>query len=138
MYFPDSLFTRSFKHLDISNNQLMQFDSLDFDHILAYQQSINKEYNSETPQKEFVKSLSHLAFASIVENAIKFKRQEIPRTLWPYFDVVGRCINCNHFVSPEYCTVQHTIGAPSAINLIKNHYSSGITWQSMICRFRCP
>jgi len=131
-YFPDCLYTRTFKELDISDNMLADSDTLQFDHINAY-----KKDNQLETKKNTVHKLINLSFCSLVENSIKFKRQDIPRTLWYYYNFVVRCVHCNKFMLPDYCNVQHTIGFPSTLILIKNHAPSNIRWQSVVCYPKC-
>lgn len=133
-YFPACLYPRTFNLLDISNNSFMGKDSLLNDHIL-YMQSHNEPISSAP----VVKKLSHLSFYSLLDNCIKFKRQDIPRSLWHYFNIVARCVHCHKFVLPD-CNrilINHSIGSPSTLNLIKNHTTNNIAWQSVVCRFRC-
>lgn len=136
-YFPDSLFTRTFAHLDISNNPFVDDDSLKFDHICKYNMQLQDESITRSPNQPVVKSLCQLAFSYLMENHIKFKRQDIPRTMWHYFNVTGRCVHCDVFSLPDYSFVRHIISFPEAHNLIKNHPSAFIQWQSLICRYKC-
>lgn len=88
-------------------------------------------------QKPDVKNLIHLSFASVVQNCIKIKRQEIPRNLWPYFDVVGRCTDCDQYILPQYSKVHLTCAAPSSVSLIKTHVSNSILWLTVFCYCKC-
>lgn len=84
-----------------------------------------------------VKSLSQISFSCLMENRVKFKRQDIPRSLWHYFNVAGRCVHCDEFSLPDYTFVRHIVSFPEAHSLIKNHATEFIQWQSLICRFKC-
>jgi len=86
-----------------------------------------------------VEPLNHLAFYSMLDNWLPFKRQDIPRNLWTYFEVVGRCMLCNKWILPDYSRITHTFALPSAISTIKDHTINGIPWQSLLCRnyFEC-
>lgn len=132
-YFPNSLISRRFEQLDISNNMFIQCDMLELDHIHSYKQS----HNIKVVERPIVKKLSHLAFCSLVENRVKFKRQDIPRTLWYYFNVIGRCSQCHKFTLPDYSVLKHTVGFPITCNLIRNNSTNNLSWQSLECSNKC-
>ncbi|VVC43715.1 Leucine-rich repeat,Leucine-rich repeat domain, L domain-like,Leucine-rich repeat, typical subtype [Cinara cedri] len=138
-YLPISLYNRTFQTLNISSNKFMQHDSLLYDHIHSFVHSINRCICSEiqTPENPAVKMLSHLSFCSLLKNNVKFKRQDLPRSLWKYFDLAGRCINCDQFMLPYNIIINHTVAYPTASNLIRNQDSGSIPWQTMACRFKC-
>lgn len=133
-YIPDSFFPKTFDHLDISNNPFAEFNSLILDHIYPY---ISLCGRNEVKHQNTVKPLSHLSFNYIMQHQVKFKRQEIPRSIWYYFDVVGRCDLCEKFILPGYSVVRHSSNFPAAHCLIKNHESPYVQWQSFVCRFKC-
>ncbi|XP_060856421.1 leucine-rich repeat-containing protein 69-like [Metopolophium dirhodum] len=132
VYFPHILSCRTFKEVDISNNSFQLPKSLMFDHITEYLQIFGKVVKGDLDLD--IKPLNHLAFYNMLENWIPFKRQDIPRTLWTYFEVVGRCMLCNKWILPDYSRITHTFALPSAISTIKDHTINGIPWQSLICR----
>lgn len=138
-YLPISLFNRTFITLNISNNIFLEHDSLLYDHIHSFVHSIQKCACSETqaPEESSVKTLNHLSFCSLLKNNVKFNRQDIPRSLWKYFDMAGRCLNCNQFMLPYNIIINHTLGTPTSIHLIRNEPNNSIPWQTMTCRFKC-
>jgi len=81
-----------------------------------------------------IKPLNHLAFHNMMNNSISFKRQDIPRTLWLYYEVVGLCMLCKKWILPDYSQITHTHALPSAIKITKDCTMNGIPWQSLICR----
>lgn len=135
-YLPDSLYFRTFKELDISNNLFLKEDLQSDDHIHNYMK-LQNEFDKLASDEPCVTNLSHLSFYILVQNSIKFKRQDIPRTLWPYFNVVGRCAQCCRFVLPDYVLVQHTDALPRSLNLVRNQNTISIPWQSLTCRSNC-
>lgn len=138
-YLPISLYSRTFQTLNISSNVFMEHDSLLYDHIHSFVHSIHKCVCSETqkPEEPSVKTLTHLSFCSLLSNNIKFRRQDIPRSLWKYFVLTGRCMNCNKFMLPYNIIINHTEGVPSSLQLIRNQPSDCIPWQTITCRFKC-
>lgn len=137
-YFPHILSSKIFKEIDISNNLFQLPRSLEFDHIKIYLDTLN----TENLRHVGIKPLSHLAFNNILDNLIPFKRQDLPRSLWTHFDVVGRCMLCNKWILPNYSRVTHTFGLPKAKRIIKDQRANGLPWQSLICRYSaecgCP
>lgn len=141
-HFPDSLYQRTFHHLDMSNNNFLgildDHDNVP-NHILTYRtlvkkpDSLLKNTRNTLLQKPSVSELSGLSFIALRENRVKFKRRDIPRTLWHLYDVTGRCIHCTKFALPDYCYVSYCFSAPSAINLVTNHRTC--MWQSLTCCF---
>jgi len=82
-YFPKSLLNKVFHTLNISNNRFA-----------------NLKLNHEE-QREYVKSsidlppkLLDFSILSLINNCVKFTRQEIPRSIWDEYDFVTRCIAC--------------------------------------------
>lgn len=134
-YFPESLYSRTFQEIDISDNKFSVPDTYEFDHLCKYQalNKLVKHNGRETP----VPKLSHLSFCSLVSNCVVHRRRDIPRTLWRYYNVVVRCIHCHKFVFPDYFNVKQFVALPTSINLIKNHPVSNITWQSAVCQRNC-
>ncbi|XP_025203250.1 uncharacterized protein LOC112600278 [Melanaphis sacchari] len=131
-YYPDRLSRRSFKTVDISNNLFDVPESLRFKHLTKY---LNVFGSLKRPDKELnVKPLSHLSFYSLIKTRIPFIRQDIPQTLWLFYDVVGRCAKCNKCILPDYSVISHRNGLPRAINLIKDQNTINIPLQFLLCR----
>lgn len=139
-HLPDSLYQRTFHHLDMSNNNFLGMldDHNNIpDHIHAYRTLINKSVGTlkntrnSLYQKPPVTELSGLSFISLRENRVKFKRQDIPRTLWHLYDVTARCVHCTKFALPDYCYVSYCFSAPAAINFVTHHRTC--MWQSVTC-----
>lgn len=135
VYFPYSLSSTNFNEMDISNNLFELPKCLLFNHLLKYLSVFEKLKTMDDDLT--VKPLSNLSFYSLINNRVLFKRQDIPRTLWLYFDVVGRCILCHTCLLPDYSQVNHTHSLPSAVNLTKDFRTTKIPWQSLLCRVSC-
>lgn len=134
-YFPLSLFKRTFNELNISNNKFVREDVIEFDHICMYLKLLDEPKKKNNENR--VSKLSHAAFNCILKNCIKFKRQDIPRTLWHYFNVVGVCGICERFILPQHSMVYHTRAAPDIVNIVRNHVDSSIPWQTSACLVQC-
>lgn len=118
--------------MDISQNSFVKF-SLVNDHILAY----TRANDINVPSVPVLKSLSHLALSCIIQNHVKFKRQDIPRALWHYYNVTGRCIRCHRCILPHYARITHIRGTPSTVTLIKGYHTSDLKWQMFECNKKC-
>lgn len=136
-YLPFSLIRRTFNELDISNNNFVRNDVLKFDHIYVYLKLLNQPNERINILEKNANKLCHQAFFSLIKNCVKFKRQDIPRTLWHYFNVVGHCAICNKYVLPDCSVVNHYNSAPFAVNIVRNHSDSNIPWQRLTCRISC-
>jgi len=132
VYFPHGLANRTFNEIDLSNNSFQIPRSIQLDHIARYLEKSNTLMLND--YELHVKPLVHLAFNKLLDSWIPFKRQDIPRSLWLYFEVVGCCMLCCRWILPDYCRLTHTYALPTAISLIKDHSLHGIPWQSFICR----
>lgn len=114
----------------------MKEDLQSFDHINNYMK-LQNECDKLALDAPCVQKLCHFSFYTLVQNNIKFKRQDIPRTLWPYFNVFGRCAQCRCCMLPEYVVVQHHHAMPKTLSLIRDHNLIRVPWQSLVCRFKC-
>ncbi|XP_026819895.1 uncharacterized protein LOC113558598 [Rhopalosiphum maidis] len=134
VYFPHCLSSKIFNKVDLSNNlfllpRIQPYD----DHLLRYLaiSGIVKEDGCENA----VHSLYHLALYNLMDNRVPFKRQDIPYTLWIYFNLAGRCSVCDRWTLPHYCQISYTRSLPRAEHLIKDQALNNIPWQSMTCGF---
>lgn len=84
--------------------------------------------------RSVIQSLSCLSFYSLINNGIKFKRQDIPYTLWHYFNEFCRCQLCHKCVMPDNCIERYCYAYAKSYNFNKN---IKITWQYFECRVRC-
>jgi len=82
-YFPEILSDTVYHTLNIFNNR---FSRLKFNEI--------RRVNVETTGLRNAPKLSDFAVLSLINNCVKFKRQEMPRTQWNYYDFVCRCKSC--------------------------------------------
>lgn len=140
-YFPDSVISRNFNHLDISNNNFSLSDN-DYelpevpDYIQKYVTLDNKNvgilghFNNLESYKP--SSLSDLSFIRWFKNGVKFKRQDIPRIQWHLYDLIARCVNCSKYSLPDY-DISYNISIPGASNLITTHSEIVILWLSFTC-----
>jgi len=129
MYFPHILSRLEFKEMDISNNSFQLPKHQIFDNIKMYLDVVDtvpKRYRN-------IKPLSLLSFYKVMDNWIPFKRQDIPHTLWIFFDVVGRCMLCDKWILPNYFRVTHYFALPELKSLVKDHNINNIPWQSLTC-----
>lgn len=138
-YLPYSLRHTPFEQLDVSNNIGMVniraltgkiFKEHIVDHIMKYSLHNEKIRNDD----KIAQKLSALSFCSLIQNQIKFKRQDIPYTLWSLYDLAARCVTCCKYVLPEYCTISHVVGGHNAVTLIKDNSVKNLFWQSVRCR----
>ncbi|KAL4104470.1 hypothetical protein QTP88_019768 [Uroleucon formosanum] len=130
LYFPYTLSHRTFKEIDISNNPFELPRPLKFDHIAKY----IEKYGNEMKNPLELTSLTHLALNNLLKYWLPFKRQDIPRSLWICFEVIGRCMLCRNWILPNNCRIAHTFALPSAENIIKDNKINGIPWQSLLCQ----
>ncbi|XP_026815921.1 uncharacterized protein LOC113555647 [Rhopalosiphum maidis] len=131
-YYPDSICCKIFQKVDISNNPFQLPEYHVFEHLVKY---VDVFTSLKRPDDDLiVKPLSHLSFYSLINNCVPFKRQDIPRTLWLYFDVVGRCMLCKRLLLPDYCEIRHRFGLPTAISLTKDQRTTRISRQYLLCR----
>jgi len=131
-YFPHVFFNRYFDEVDISNNSFQLPRSLQFDHINKYLEIFETAVRDDFELD--CKKLKHLAFYNMLNNSISFKRQDVPRTLWLFYEVVGRCMLCKKWILPDYSRITHTHALPSAAKTTKDCSINGIPWQSLLCR----
>lgn len=124
------MYNRNFKEMDISNNPFELPKPVQFDHIAKY----IEKFGMEIQQPLDIKPLSHLALHSVMDNRLPFKRQDIPRSLWTYFEVVGACMLCHKWILPNSCQIAHIFGLPSAEKIIRDYKINSIPWQSLLCQ----
>uniref|UniRef100_A0A2S2PAV2 Leucine-rich repeat protein 1 n=1 Tax=Schizaphis graminum TaxID=13262 RepID=A0A2S2PAV2_SCHGA len=132
VYFPRCLSSTIFNKVDLSNNlfllpRIQPYD----DHLLRYLavSGIVKQDGCENA----VKLLYHLALYNLMDNSVPFKRQDIPRTLWIYFNLAGRCYVCDKWILPHYSQISYIHSLPTTVNLIQDQGLYRIPWQSMSC-----
>ncbi|KAL4104465.1 hypothetical protein QTP88_019763 [Uroleucon formosanum] len=130
LYFPHAMSCRTFKEVDISNNPFELPRPLKFDHITKYIEIFGNKIKHPLD----ITSLRHLALNNLLNYWLPFKRQDIPRSLWIYFEVVGRCMLCHKWILPNNFRIAHTFALPSAENTIKDHKINNIPWQSLLCQ----
>lgn len=80
-YFPDNLYDTVYKTLNTSNNQFVYLKCNEGRHI-------------ELIGLRDAPKLSHLSVLSLINNCLKFKRQEIPRPLWNSYYYFSHCKIC--------------------------------------------
>jgi len=125
-YVPYGLFTRTFKELDISNNS--------FDHpknVVLYKNIILY------PEYVFVNPLSNFSFYFLLDNCKPFKRQDVPCSLWLYFDEVGRCKHCGKWTLQDYSNIDYKDYPVNALSLIKDHKPKIVRNQMYLCCDEC-
>lgn len=95
---PGNLVYKRLEFFDVSSNKLLAnefFSIKKFKLVNGVIIDGNLKANNGKPENQFNPiSLRHLSFYSIVDNCIKFKRQEIPSTLWKDFNLFGPCSTC--------------------------------------------
>lgn len=133
VYFPHCLSSKTLNEVDLSNNLFNLPRTQSYDHLLQYLAAFETNKILAEDFEFIVKPLSHLALYNLMDNCVPFKRQDIPRTLWMYFNLVGRCIVCMRWILPYYSKVNYTHSLPVAIHLIKDQRIISIPWQSMSC-----
>lgn len=126
-YLPICLKDKTFKHLNVTKNQLEEF-------VVELHENKNKQFlkTKRSSKKSVSVNLFHLSLYSIIDNCTKFRRQNLCPALYHYFDIVYRCPDCNHLMIPDYNTEYYEFGHASTINLIK---SIVIPWQSFECNY---
>jgi len=133
VYLPHCLSSKLFNEMDMSNNSIRGKVKSGDDHLFKYITAL------KTVQKNVVEdsvtSLSHLSLYNLMDNCVPFKRQDIPRTLWIHFNVMGRCIVCKRWILPDYCKIGFKYSTPMAIRLIKDQ-NDIIPWQFIICKIQ--
>lgn len=134
VYFPHVISHKTFNEVDISHNSFRLPTSLHFDHLTSYLKLHETTVRHGLDPDLVIKPLNHLAFFNILDSWITFKRQDIPRTLWIYFDLCGRCVLCNKWILPEYARITHTPALPRAFRIIKDYRTDEIPMQSLLCR----
>lgn len=133
VYFPHCLSSKTLNEVDLSNNLFNLPRTQPYDHLLQYLAAFETNKIFAEDFEFIVKPLSHLALYNLMDNCVPFKRQDIPRTLWMYFNLVGRCIVCMRWILPYYSKVNYTHSLPVAIHLVKDQRIISIPWQSMSC-----
>uniref|UniRef100_A0A2S2NTU5 Protein lap1 n=1 Tax=Schizaphis graminum TaxID=13262 RepID=A0A2S2NTU5_SCHGA len=131
VYFPHCLSSKTFNEVDLSNNLFHGLIKSSDDHLLRYL-AVSSAVKKDDVENA-VTSLSHLALYNLMDNCVPFKRQDIPRTLWIYFNLMGRCNVCTRWILPDYCKISYTHSLPLAVHLIKDQRLFSIPWQSMSC-----
>jgi hypothetical protein len=132
VYFPHCLSLKLFHELDISNNLIPDRVTPNDDHLFKYLMVLKSIQNKKLDEISLT-SLSHLALYNLMDNCVPFKRQDIPRTLWIYFNLMGCCISCKRRILPDYCKIGFS---PTILRLIENQ-NYHIPGQFMICRKNC-
>ncbi|XP_026818413.1 leucine-rich repeat-containing protein 69-like [Rhopalosiphum maidis] len=130
-YLPRCFSAKIFDEMNISSNLIRGRVNQYNDHLfryLAVSSTVKKDNVENT-----VTSLSHLALYNLMDNCIPFKRQDIPRTLWIYFNLMGRCKVCNKWILPDYCKISYKHSLPRAMRLIKDQDLHNIVLQLMSC-----
>jgi len=133
-YYPSSLIYTKLNEVDISNNIFKLPESRYFNSTFSYMDVFG---SLKRPDNLFVKPLSHLSLSSLIDNCVPFKRQDIPRTLWLFFDVVGRCLLCKKCILPDYSHIGYYHSIPRAIILIRNNVPHSIPNQFLVCHISC-
>jgi len=137
-YFPNGLRHRNFHQLDISNNKFLTAVNFvrECDHIYTY---VGSAYSQCSLAKLNVQSLRNLSFCSLFLNGVKYKRQEIPRTLWHFYDLLFRCGHCRKLMLPTKVFLIHSLAVPLAmVSLVKSHNSDRIMYQAVVCHCKMP
>lgn len=126
-YLPICLKDKTFKHLNLSKNQLEEFG-------VELHENKNKQFlKTKRSSKNPVSiNLFYLSLFSIIDNCIKFRRQNLCHSIYHYFNIVYRCPDCNHLMIPDFSTEFYEFGYASTINLIQ---SIVIPWQSFQCNY---
>ncbi|XP_060862424.1 leucine-rich repeat-containing protein 40-like [Metopolophium dirhodum] len=119
-YFPEILLNKVYQTLKIFNNR---FIYLKFNE----ERRENVEFTGlQNPPK-----LSDLSVLSLINNCIKFKRQEIPRPLWNSYDFVCRCRLCKKLFVFDEKYQKFTFSIPKTEQMVR---IESIHWQF----FECP
>jgi len=50
---------------------------------------------------------------------VRFERQDVNRSLWSYFNVIGRCIKCNRLIIIDAKNTLYEFTTINIINLLK-------------------
>lgn len=107
-----------YKLLDISNNSFIP--------------------HRETPpfttidRKDCVPSLLRLSYYSIVKNCIKFKRQDVPRSLWKNFNLIKYCGMCKSYVLSDYIG-RIFFSRPNCVEIRLNHIPGVVPFELARC-----
>jgi len=119
-YFPEILLDKVFQTLNIFNNRFI---------YLKFNEE--RRENAEFTGLQNPPKLSDLAVLSLINNCIKFKRQEIPRPLWNSYDFVCRCKLCKKLFVFDEKYQKFTFSIPKTIQMVR---IESIHWQF----FECP
>lgn len=131
-YLPGCLNNIIFRAINVSDNDFDdECNATVSNNVFMLPESAIHLGNSD---KSVIQSLSELSLYSLVSNNIKFKRQDLPHTLWHYFDEFCRCDLCHKCVIPNNCIERYSYTYAKSYNFNKN---IKITWQYFECRVRC-
>ncbi|XP_026821244.1 leucine-rich repeat protein soc-2 homolog [Rhopalosiphum maidis] len=130
VYVPQNLFFGKNLGWNLLDNPMVITKCQKKSYIRRYLDVLNKE-NNEDYSKITVQPLTNLSLYNFMDNFnIPFKRQDIPRTLWVYLNLVGRCIVCNRWILPDYSKIKYT---HSKDEIPFSEFSIGYLMQSMSC-----
>jgi len=133
-YYPSGLMFARLEEVDISNNIFKLAEPLDHCRL-----SYIEVFRRKRPDDDLiVRPLSHLSLFSLINNCVPFKRQDIPRSLWLLFDVVGRCLKCEKCILPDYSSIGYFDSIPEAVILTKDNVPPLIPFQFLKCKNKCP
>lgn len=133
-YLPGCLHDIIFKAINVSDNAFEdEFNELNSNDIFISPASPNR-IESPNPDITVINNLSLICLQSLVKNPIKFKRQDIPHTLWYFFDEFIRCELCHKYVIPDNCMERYSCAYAMSYNFNKN---IKIMWKFFECRVRC-
>ncbi|KAF0747380.1 leucine-rich repeat and death domain-containing protein 1-like [Aphis craccivora] len=125
VYFPHCLSFGTIAEIDIIYNCFHSTEL--YDHLITYKENIKEPTD--------FKLLKHIAFFNLMDNLPQLKRQDIPRSLWEYFNYVGRCTICWRWTLPDYCNITCIKFWPlgEKTNMALHLFDEGPTWQLMNC-----
>lgn len=122
-YLPGCLQDRTFKHLNIRDNNFL---------VPSYYSS--DDLNMVGPGKPTCLKLCDLSFFSLINNCVKLSRREIPFALRHLFYSFCRCRYCNALMMIDSINKTNFLYWVTTLNFA---YNVIIPWQHYKCPFKC-
>ncbi|XP_026820020.1 uncharacterized protein LOC113558709 [Rhopalosiphum maidis] len=124
-YLPVMLQNTTFKDINIADNMLR----------LPNSESLRIQRPKPEEERKTPETLCNLALFSMVKNKVKFKRQDINRTLWDYFNNISSCRECDRMMVVTQQNAFYELGFVRAYNY--QCAANIILWQYSECLHHC-
>lgn len=130
-YLPGCLQEKTFKHLNITDNNFKQMCNFPTNQ----RHNTNLNIRNKKEEKQVCLKLSNLSFHSLIDNRVKVSRRDIPQALRNYYyDTLSRCKLCSKFMPLDYAIETYSSNWAKTSNIITNF---NISWQFYECPYAC-